>query len=377
MYREPRPEPASFPELLPPRRSAVTVRARWSRWPSSRRASPRSQTSSGPSTSSGGTWRCGCRPPGRSRARSSSRRSRRSRTPDRRTTGSGSSSTSSSPTGRRCRPTRTTHASCGRRGTTSTSFAGSPASSRARSCRSQAEAHQAWVNARQASDFAAFQPWLERVLDLRRRWIECFAPYEDPYDVVLDDFEEGMRTSDVREIFAVLAPEISALVAEHATDEDDEFMAGPFPIPAQDELSRELIERVRGGLGPVPAGPRGPSVRGHARGGRHTPHDPLRGVGPHLAVDGDARMRPRAVRVGCEPGPRADAQRGRVLGRAARVPEPALGERRRPLAAVLALVLPTRAEHVRGRARRRVARPSSIGRSTAPAGATSASTPTR
>jgi carboxypeptidase Taq len=107
----------------------------------------------------------------------------------------------------------------------------------------QAESHQAWVGAREASDFSAFQPWLERVLDLRRRWIECFAPYDDPYDVALDDFEEGVRTEDVRSIFAVLAPEIATLVAEHANDDEDEFMKGPFPIDAQAALSRELIER--------------------------------------------------------------------------------------------------------------------------------------
>ena len=105
----------------------------------------------------------------------------------------------------------------------------------------QAEAHQAWIKAREACDFPAFRPWLERVLDLRLRWIECFAPYDDPYDVVLDDYEEGMRAEDVRQLFARLAPEISALVAEHATEEDDEFMDGPFPIAAQDALSRELI----------------------------------------------------------------------------------------------------------------------------------------
>jgi carboxypeptidase Taq len=106
----------------------------------------------------------------------------------------------------------------------------------------QAESHPAWVNARESSNFATFQPWLERILDLRRRWIECFAPYDDPYDVVLDDFEEGMRTEDVRAIFATLAPEISALVAEHATDETDAFESGPFPVDAQVALSRELIE---------------------------------------------------------------------------------------------------------------------------------------
>jgi carboxypeptidase Taq len=105
-----------------------------------------------------------------------------------------------------------------------------------------AQSYEVWVKAREDSDFATFQPWLERIVDLRRQYIECFAPYDDAYDVLLEDYEPGMRTSEIREIFAVLAPELRALVAEHATDEDDEFMHGPFPIAAQDALSRELVE---------------------------------------------------------------------------------------------------------------------------------------
>jgi carboxypeptidase Taq len=107
----------------------------------------------------------------------------------------------------------------------------------------QAESYQAWVKARSDGDFSAFRPALERILDVRLRWIECFSPYDDPYDVVLDEFEEGMRTEQARAIFAVLGPELSALVAEHAADEVDDFMRGPFSVAAQDALSRELIER--------------------------------------------------------------------------------------------------------------------------------------
>ena len=105
-----------------------------------------------------------------------------------------------------------------------------------------AESYDVWVRARQDSDFAAFRPWLERIIDLRRRYIECFAPYDDAYDVLLEDYEPGMRTSEIRDIFAVLTPALRELVAAGATTEDDPFMRGPFPIPAQDELSRELCE---------------------------------------------------------------------------------------------------------------------------------------
>ena len=108
----------------------------------------------------------------------------------------------------------------------------------------QVESYQAWVKAREEASFADFRPSLERVLELQRRLIECFAPYDDPYDVVLDDYEEGTKAEDVRVVFAALQPEITALVAEHANDEDeDEFLRGPFAIPPQQALSRELIER--------------------------------------------------------------------------------------------------------------------------------------
>jgi carboxypeptidase Taq len=105
-----------------------------------------------------------------------------------------------------------------------------------------AESYDVWVGAREDSDFAAFRPSLERMIDLRRRYIECFAPYDDAYDVLLEDFEPGMRTSQVREIFAVLTPALRELVAASATTDDDTFMRGPFPVPQQDQLSRELCE---------------------------------------------------------------------------------------------------------------------------------------
>ena len=85
----------------------------------------------------------------------------------------------------------------------------------------------------------------------------------------------------------------------------------------------------------------------------------------------------RPLRVGREPDARAHAAlRGR-LGDAARVAEPALGERRRPLAAVLALVLPARAGDVPGSAGQRPARELPPGRQPRRAARSSASTPTR
>ncbi|HVZ23715.1 MAG TPA: hypothetical protein VG871_21725, partial [Vicinamibacterales bacterium] len=67
-------------------------------------------------------------------------------------------------------------------------------------------AQNAWVEARAASNFAAFRPHLERIVDLKRQYVAFFPPAAHPYDVLLDDFEPGMTTADVQQVFATLRP---------------------------------------------------------------------------------------------------------------------------------------------------------------------------
>ena len=83
-------------------------------------------------------------------------------------------------------------------------------------------------------------PRSSAILDVKLRIVECFAPYEDAYDVLIDDFEQGLRSEDVTRVFDALQPELTALVEEHA-GEVDGFLRGPFDVAAQDRLSREAI----------------------------------------------------------------------------------------------------------------------------------------
>ena len=103
------------------------------------------------------------------------------------------------------------------------------------------EAMEAWVRARADSDFGSFRPWLERTLELKRRYVDCFEPEDDPYDVVLDDYEPGMRTAEVRAIFDRLKEVLPRLVDAAATEEEDAFLRGPFPEERQHALSLELL----------------------------------------------------------------------------------------------------------------------------------------
>jgi carboxypeptidase Taq len=105
--------------------------------------------------------------------------------------------------------------------------------------------YRAWLEARERKDYAIMLPHLERNLDLRREYIACFEPEGDPYDVVLDDHEPGMKTADVEKIFdqlkAALVPLIRAL--DRAGSVDDSCLHGRFPRDAQERFAIGLLER--------------------------------------------------------------------------------------------------------------------------------------
>ncbi len=106
-----------------------------------------------------------------------------------------------------------------------------------------AEAGPVWVEAKQTSNFELFLPKLERNVELRRRYVECFEPREEPYDILLDEFEPEMETAEVRRIFEEIKPELVALVAARREDEvDDSFLTGDYPVDRQEALARELVE---------------------------------------------------------------------------------------------------------------------------------------
>jgi carboxypeptidase Taq len=98
----------------------------------------------------------------------------------------------------------------------------------------------AWDRAKAASDFEPFIPHLERQLELKRRYIECFPEAESPYDVLLDLHEEGATTAGVRELFDRLKQELVPLI--EARDADVDVLHGPFPVAQQQRASRLALE---------------------------------------------------------------------------------------------------------------------------------------
>ena len=73
-------------------------------------------------------------------------------------------------------------------------------------------AQHAWADARANSDYAQFAPHLEKIVDLKRRYVTFFPPADHPYDVLLDEYEPGMKTADVRRLFESLRTRQVALI---------------------------------------------------------------------------------------------------------------------------------------------------------------------
>lgn len=122
-----------------------------------------------------------------------------------------------------------------------------PTELRAEITRAASIAEQAWVGFRERADFDGFLPYLERNIELRRRYADCFdgfPGFAHPYDPLLDDFEPGVTTSEVRSILGELRDGVRPLVAEigpRSASVDDACLRGDFPLDAQEALAREIV----------------------------------------------------------------------------------------------------------------------------------------
>jgi carboxypeptidase Taq len=117
-----------------------------------------------------------------------------------------------------------------------------PAVLRAEMARAAAQARPVWVQAKARSDFELFLPALEHTVDLRRRYVECFDDVDEPYDVLLDDFEPYTTSAEVQEIFSELRAELVPLIDElRDVDVDDSFLTGTFPVEQQERLAKDVV----------------------------------------------------------------------------------------------------------------------------------------
>ena len=119
-----------------------------------------------------------------------------------------------------------------------------PADLAADMTRAGSEGYEVWLRAREANDFAIFEPALRRNVELARRYAGCFPETEHPYDALLDRFEPGTTAAQVATLFARLRDGLVPLLAEIAAAPEPAPLRGGFPTAAQREVGLEIVRSM-------------------------------------------------------------------------------------------------------------------------------------
>ncbi len=103
-----------------------------------------------------------------------------------------------------------------------------PAELAAELARKTSLAHRIWADARANNDVAAFLPILKEVVALKRQEAQALAAGGDLYDAMIDDYEPGMKATELAAMFDALRPGLvalrqAALEAEQPAPLDFEF----------------------------------------------------------------------------------------------------------------------------------------------------------
>ncbi|MBI4446167.1 MAG: carboxypeptidase M32 [Acidobacteria bacterium] len=104
--------------------------------------------------------------------------------------------------------------------------------------------YEAWVQARKASDFLAFRPWLEKVVYLKREEARCIHDSQSLYEALLDDYEPQMMTKQLDQLFERLRPYLTSLlnrVETSPTKIKAELLRGNYPRWKQEEFGRQVL----------------------------------------------------------------------------------------------------------------------------------------
>ncbi|MCH2144958.1 MAG: carboxypeptidase M32 [Phycisphaerales bacterium] len=102
-----------------------------------------------------------------------------------------------------------------------------------------------WADARKNSDFQAFKPHLEQLVELSRRKADCLGIPEggERWDALADTYEPGMRASEVAAVFEPLRDRLSNLIKELGASSNgpsNAFNEATIEIDAQSTFVREI-----------------------------------------------------------------------------------------------------------------------------------------
>ena len=99
-----------------------------------------------------------------------------------------------------------------------------------------------WEEAKMAKDYQIFEPYLKRLIEMKRQMIK----YRDPngsYDTLVDDYEPGMTTAKYDEFFDLIKKELLPLIREVSKRQDkvnDDFIYEYYAADKQAQVMAKI-----------------------------------------------------------------------------------------------------------------------------------------
>ena len=111
----------------------------------------------------------------------------------------------------------------------------------------QSNAENIWEEAREASDFEMFRPYLEQLVAFNKKFIEYWGYEGNKYNTLLDIYEPGVTVAVIDQVFGELRDVIVPLVkkiAESTNKPKTDFLFKPFPKEKQIDFSVKILEQM-------------------------------------------------------------------------------------------------------------------------------------
>ncbi len=108
------------------------------------------------------------------------------------------------------------------------------------------KAHELWTKARSEDDFSVYEPILSELVDLIKEKAEMYGYEEDPYDSLLDNFEPGMKSSEVESLFSEMKGGITQLLERMRGKEevDDSFLYQSYGKASLKEFNNDILKAM-------------------------------------------------------------------------------------------------------------------------------------
>lgn len=110
-----------------------------------------------------------------------------------------------------------------------------------------AQAETVWSSAREAKDFHLLEPYLTKIIEMKRRFVEYWGYKDNKYDTLLEQYEPGMTVALLDDVFGKLRAGITALrekIKESTKKPDPAILNIKIPKVQQQTFSRSILKKM-------------------------------------------------------------------------------------------------------------------------------------